>query len=91
VDVRFELLWRREGRDDVELASWSHRFEPLGGGNFDAQPLELTADGPAVDQQPGDQLVLRYSADNGEVPMAYIPNGEGERANGRIPYVDLPQ
>lgn len=91
VDVQFDLLWRRDGRDDVVIATWTETFEPLGGGAFDAQPYEVTADGPAIDWEPGDLLVFRYEGTGTDVPMAYVPNGEGERASGRIPYIDLPQ
>lgn len=91
VDVTFEILWRRDGRDDVLLASWMTHFEPLGGGSFDAQAYEVTAVGPRVDREPGDRLVFRYTGTGTDVPMAYVPNGDGARHNGRIPYIDLPR
>ncbi len=91
VDVNFQLIWRRPAGGDVALAAWDHHFDPRGGGDFTAQPLELTADGPAIDFTGGDQLIFRYEGTGTTIPMAYIPNGEGERMGGRIPYIDLPQ
>lgn len=91
VDVTFELLWRRDGRDDVQLAMWQHHFEPLGGGQFDAQPYEDTAEGPAIEFEAGDQLIFRYTGTGTDHEMAYVPNGDGALANGRIPFIDLPQ
>jgi hypothetical protein len=90
VDVRFELFVRRADTTEVPLVMWDHHFEPLGGGRFDAQAYDATAIGPAVDVGDGDQLVLRYTGSNSTFAMAYQPNGDGFRANGRIPFVELP-
>jgi hypothetical protein len=38
----------------------------------------------------GDQLVFRYTGTNSASTMAYIPNGDGPSANGRFPYILLP-
>lgn len=75
----------------MTLAEWMHHFDPKAGGDFTATAYEVSADGPAVDFQDGDQLVFRYLGENSTVPEAYIPNGDGDRQNGRIPYIDLPQ
>ncbi len=91
VDVTFELIWRHAEGDDTTLVTWNEHFDPLGGGNFDAQPCQLTADAIAVAFEPGDELVFRYTGEGTDVPMAYIPAGDGDRVNGRIPYLDLPQ
>ena len=95
VDVTFELIWRRPSRvpADMVVATWQHHFDPLGGGNFDATPFEVSAQGAAIDYEPGmdDQLVWRYSGANSTTPMAYIPNGDGAVANGRIPHITLPR
>lgn len=91
VDVTFELLWRRDGRADVEIASWNHHFDPIGGGAFEAQPFEDTAQGAAIDFEAGDLLVFRYSGESATSPTAYIPNGDGDLQGGRIPFIDLPQ
>lgn len=91
VDVQFDVIHRRPGADDVYLATWNQHFEPLGEGNFDAQAYEVTAEIDAVDHEPGDQLIFKYTGTGTDTPMAYIPNGDGLRANGRIPYIDLPR
>lgn len=89
VDVTFEIFVR--GADDgvTNIATFTHHFDPLPSG-FSAQPFDATMAAPAITVQPGDQLVFRYSGANTTVPMAYIPNGDGFRANGRIPFIDLP-
>lgn len=93
VDVTFEILWRHEdGSEDTLLASWEQHFDPIGGGVFDAQPCELTAETDVrIDFEPGDQLIYRYSGEGTEVPMAYIPASEGVNVAGRIPHIDLPR
>ncbi|MEZ4367377.1 MAG: hypothetical protein R2939_14030 [Kofleriaceae bacterium] len=93
VDVTFELLLR-DADGDTTLATWSRHFDPRGGGDFDAVPFEVTADVVAVEVGDGNpegvELVLRYAGTGTEVPMAYVPNGEGANANGRIPNLRLP-
>jgi hypothetical protein len=94
VDVDFEILWRRDGVDDVEIVSWSHHFDPKPPNpepDFSATAYEVTGEGPAIDFEPGDQLVLRYTGTGTTVAMAYVPNGEGADTGGRHPYIDLPQ
>jgi hypothetical protein len=90
VDVQFELIWRGDAGDQV-IASFQHHFDPNGGGNFDAVAYEDTADADAVPAAAGDQLVLRFSAMNATLEMAYIPNGDGAQTHGRIPFIELPQ
>jgi len=89
VDVTFEILWRR-GDEELVLARWQQHFDPRPGMVGDAIPFEATAAGPAVDVERGDLLVLRLTGQSATIPMAYVPNGEGARAKGRIPYIDLP-
>lgn len=89
VDVTFELIWRR-GDTDMPLVSWTEHYEPLGGGNFSAQPFEYDQSAPAIDWKNGDQLVFRYSGSNSISRAAYIPNGDGAITNGRIPHITLP-
>ncbi|MCB9562289.1 MAG: hypothetical protein H6709_08440 [Kofleriaceae bacterium] len=91
VDVTFEILWRKASGTDVPIVTWQQHFDPLGGGNYDATPYEVTGDGPAITYAAGDQLVFRYTGDGTTTQMAYIPDGDGALANGRIPYIDLPQ
>lgn len=90
VDVTFDLIWRRDATDMV-LATWNEHYEPLPGANFDAQPYELDVDAPAIDFQAGDKLVFRYSGSNTTSSEAFIPNGDGTAANGRIPNFTLPK
>jgi hypothetical protein len=90
VDVTFEILWRKAAGGDVAIATFQHHFDPLPSG-FAAQAYEATAPGPAITFAAGDQVILRYSGATTDTPSAYIPNGDGFRANGRIPFIDLPE
>ncbi len=90
VDVTFDLIWRR-GSTDMPLASWTHHFEPLPGGVFNAQPYEVDEVAPAIEFQSGDELVFRYTGSNTSSTQAFIPNGDGATAKGRIPNITLPQ
>jgi hypothetical protein len=91
VDVRFELIYRRP-TGDTAIGTWDQHFEPLPQG-FDAQAYEVTVDAPAFTFAAGDQLIFRYTGTNTQPTqtMAYIPNGDGSLANGRIPFIDLPR
>lgn len=89
VDVTFDLLVRAAGGAETLIATFQHHFDPLPSG-FNAQPFDARMAGPAIAVEPGDQLILRYAGANTDVPMAYIPNGDGFRASGRIPFIDLP-
>lgn len=89
VDVLFEVLSRR-GTQDQAIASWLHHFTPPASG-FDAVPFDASATAAAVPAQSGDLLVFRYSVVAGATrPMAWIPNGDGANAHGRIPSIQLP-
>jgi hypothetical protein len=90
VDVTFEIIWRSASGGDEVLAEFTQSFSPLPGGAYRAQAYEVTADVGAVPAEQGDQLVFRYSGEGSELPMAYIPNGDGEGLGGRIPFIDLP-
>jgi hypothetical protein len=89
VDVQFDLVWRR-GTTDMPLVSWNEHYEPIGGGDFDAQPFEYDEQAPAIDFKAGDQLVFRYTGTNAATPQSYIPNGDGASSKGRIPNITLP-
>ena len=92
VDARYDVIWRSAAGDQI-LATWQHHFdEPMGPTQFDAQPYEDDVDAQGADAKPGDQLVLRFSANGspGTGPTAYIPNGDGAMAKGRIPSLKLP-
>jgi hypothetical protein len=91
VDVRFQILWRHaDGSSDTELAAFTHHFDPLDGGVYHAQAYEQTAEVDAVAALAGDGLVLRYTGDSESLGMAYVPNGDGDIAGGRIPFIELP-
>ncbi len=90
IDVTFEFIHRR-GDGDTVLATHMQTFNPLPNGQFKAQPCELDLDAPAIDFQPGDQFVWRYSGANSTSMMAWIPNGDGHLADGRIPNITLPK
>ncbi len=92
VDVHVELLLRAgpgDG-DERELAALDHHFDPLPGGEYRAQAFEEDAGLDAVEAASGDRLVLRFTGDESDLMMAYIPNGDGDLTGGRIPYLDLP-
>lgn len=89
VDVTFTLIWRR-GQTDTNLAQWMRHWDKLADGSYKAQPYEVDMPAPAIDWQAGDQLVFRYEATNTTTPEAFIPNGDGAIANGRIPNITLP-
>lgn len=89
VDVTFEILWRQDDGDTVLSASSEH-FELSPGGGYTAQPYEVTADVDRVPAEAGDRLVLRFTGEGSSQEMAFIPNGDGELAGGRIPFIDLP-
>ncbi|MBA3817540.1 MAG: hypothetical protein H0X17_01495 [Deltaproteobacteria bacterium] len=90
VDVTFDLVHRR-GATDVTLATWMQHFEPIGGGTYTAQAYEYLAEAPALDFEPGDQLIFRYTGANSTTMMAFIPNGDGAITGGRIPNITLPR
>ena len=90
VDVKFDLIWRR-GTTDMSVVTWTEHYEPIGNGNYQAQPFEYDEPGTAVDFVAGDKLVFRYSAVTATGPEAYIPNGDGLSAQGRIPNFRLPK
>jgi hypothetical protein len=89
VDVTFDLIWR-SGTTDTPLKTWTVHYDPLPAGNFDAQPFEYDEDCPAITMKKGDELVFRYTGANTTSQEAYIPNGDGSHAHGRIPYIELP-
>ncbi len=89
VDVTFDLIWRR-GSTDTILAEWPAHYDPLPGGNYDAQAFEYDETCPAITFKAGDQLVFRYTGANTTSSEAYIPNGDGSVTHGRIPNITLP-
>lgn len=89
VDVEFELVVRRTGTADKVLTSWSQHFDPLPTG-YDAQAYEVDKACPEIDYEAGDELVFIYTASNTTKAEAWIPNGDGAKAKGRIPNITLP-
>ena len=90
VDVTYELLLRHAGVDTT-IASWQHHFDPLGNGDFSAQPFDGTATGTAQTVVSGDLLVWRFIGANSTAAMAFVPNGDGTLSHGRLPSIVLPQ
>jgi hypothetical protein len=91
VDVHFEVLQRRAGAADLDIATWDHHFDPLTDGTFSAQALDADAPGIAVDFKQGDQLVFKYTGMSATLANAYVPDGDGAVKNGRDPNITLPQ
>ena len=89
VDVTFTLIWRR-GATDIDLAQWTRHWDPRPDGTYEAQAYEVDMPAMAIDFEPGDQLVFRYAGANTTSPQAFIPNGDGASAGGRIPAITLP-
>jgi hypothetical protein len=90
VDATITLIWRR-GATDTKLAEWTQHFEPIGGGQYRAQPCEHEMQAQAIDFVDGDQLVFRYAGASEVNEMAWVPNGDGALLGGRIPHITLPQ
>lgn len=90
MDVHFEIVLRRAGALDTGIVAWDHHFDPLPDNNFDAQRLDLDAQGIAIDFEAGDLIVFRYTGASASNPNAYIANGEGALSGGRNPAVILP-
>jgi hypothetical protein len=92
VTVDFELLWRRGGTDTT-VTSFSETYTKPANDEIPTA-AEYDEQGTAIDYQPGDLLVLRYTTDVHSSPSAYTPNGDGSAAPGgagRFPDITLPQ
>jgi hypothetical protein len=91
VDITWDVIWRPAGGGpETGLVRFAHHYDP-GADLNTAVPYEATAVGVPAEAHAGDQLVLRLSAAAASQPNVFYPNGEGSRAHGRIPYLDLPQ
>jgi hypothetical protein len=89
-DVQFDVLWRHG--TDTPIVSWTHHFDPPA--QIAAVKFDADATGAAVPAEKGDELVLRWSVpgpDGGAGALAFQPNGDGSRSNGRIPSLILPR
>jgi hypothetical protein len=92
--VTFAVLWRTSDGKDHPIVSFMHSFAASGppmNGYAPAIAYEADATGAAVPAQAGDELVLRFTATgNASDANLYIPNGDGNKAQGRIPSLTLP-
>ena len=92
VDMTFDWIWRHgDGSADTTLAEWTAHYDPLGSGDFNAQPFEYDETCDAVEFGSGDTLVWRYTGANTDSSQAYIPNGDEQLSMGRDPNITLPQ
>ena len=89
VDMTFELLHRRGATDDV-VTMWSEHFDPASA-SFAAQLYSKDMAGKKVDFADGDKLVFRFTAANTIESDSWIPNGDGQMSQGRVPNFTLPQ
>lgn len=89
VDVTFQVVWAHGDTEDV-IGEVTQHFDPRPGGKFDAEPCDLEIEGTAIAHEVGDQLILRFLGANTTSDQAYIPNGDGSHAKGRIPNLTLP-
>lgn len=98
MDVRFDVLHRpaEAGGGEALLARFENRFVRDLNARFRAVQYERAAEGwgtppPAGSSGSPGSLVLRVTALDGSVGGSFILNGDGDRAGGRIPRLDLPQ
>jgi hypothetical protein len=89
VDVTLTLIWRR-GQTDTTLGQVMQHWDPRPDGTYLAQTNEVDLTAPAIDYKSGDKLVFRYAGQSANLREAFIPNGDGSRASGRIPSIRLP-
>jgi hypothetical protein len=75
VAVTFSLLLRRDGSDTV-LTTFGDSFVPIGSGIYLPQAFSYDETAPAIDFEPGDQLVYQYTANGSSLPTSYEPNGD---------------
>jgi hypothetical protein len=94
--VQFDLVWRPAAAGtDVTLVSFTHHFaknppNPDGRPNFDAVRFDAHATGVRADAAAGDLLLWRFSVAGLGGTIAYAPNGDGAKAHGSIPFIELP-
>ena len=91
VDVTFDLIWRRGDDRHVARDAGSSTSMPLPARRSTRRRTRSIRCRPAIDLQDGDQLVFRYTGRNDASMQAWIPNGDGALANGRIPNITLPR
>jgi hypothetical protein len=86
--MTFDLLWRRDG-SDTELVSFGSSYNPLPGADYAAQPYSYDMPAQAIDFEPGDELVFRYTANGSSLPASWEPNGD-QAMGSRDPSITLP-
>jgi hypothetical protein len=93
VDIRYDVVWRpaADGGVETTLATVTHHFDPPPPPTqFNAVQLETDVPGTAAAAHAGDLLIWRFSGMGSGSGLAFIPNGDGGHAGGRIPSLRLP-
>lgn len=96
IRVRFEARLRPQdalsGDDsrDVVLAQVEHTFVRDATRPFGAVAFSGLGAGRSTSSQVGDLLVYRATVVDGDPGTMYILNGDGQKAGGSIPRLDLP-
>lgn len=95
MDVRFDVLHRQANGGEALLVRFENRFVRDLNARFRAVRYERAAEGwgtppPAGSSGSPGLIVLRVTALDGSLNGSFILNGDGERAGGRIPRLDLP-
>lgn len=92
--VRFEVRLRPKDQTtdaaDIVLMSTTSSFSRDTVKPFAAVPYQAKVPGIAGPAEPGDRLILRFTATGGDAGGTYILNGEGRNSGGNIPRIDLP-
>ena len=91
VDTTFELIWRRGSADMPVITPFTEHYDPIGAGEYHAQPFSYDEQGSAIDFVSGDQLVFRYTANGSSDMSVYEPNGDGAGStDAHDPNITLP-
>ena len=91
VDVRFDVIRRHLPASDQLMTTFNHHFDPQADKSFNAVAFEATNQGTMAAVQKGDLLILKFTTTAGGTNAVFVPNGDGEKTKGRIPYLEIPQ